>query len=191
MGTSFIAICLTFFIKSHDNNRCTKRRKSTGFFEEIDLVDGNSDDKNENEKPRNNKFMYEEEWGELYNGKISGRIFMFDRINEKFSSVENIPENVSCAEVNFAPNDEGLIFIAYDIDNPRRLGLKYCYNRNCALYFIPSSKNTSSCSNKFEKLTPQDKLIRSIRISQDGKYVVFLSAKPSMNHFTCSSLEIF
>ena len=60
--------------------------------------------------------------------------------------VEGIPDNLSVGQVVWAPhvstNDsQYLVFVGWSVDsgdshNPRKLGMKYCYNRPCALYAV-------------------------------------------------------
>jgi len=57
--------------------------------------------------------------------------------------VKGIPRSLSVGQVIWAPSSScGLVFVAWSSDNgfqetPRKLGIKYCYNRPCALYAAP------------------------------------------------------
>lgn len=59
--------------------------------------------------------------------------------------VEGIGKSLSVGQVVWAPSREGLeqylVFVGWPSDN-RKLGIKYCYNRPCALYAVkaPFSK---------------------------------------------------
>lgn len=57
-------------------------------------------------------------------------------------SVKGIPRSLSVGQVIWAPSSCSLVFVAWSSDNgfqeaPRKLGIKYCYNRPCALYAAP------------------------------------------------------
>jgi acylaminoacyl-peptidase len=58
-------------------------------------------------------------------------------------SVKGIPRLLSVGQVIWAPTfSYSLVFVAWSSDNgfqemPRKLGIKYCYNRPCALYAAP------------------------------------------------------
>lgn len=57
--------------------------------------------------------------------------------------VKQIPRSLSVGQVIWAPSSSySLVFVAWSSDNgfqetPRKLGIKYCYNRPCALYAAP------------------------------------------------------
>lgn len=57
--------------------------------------------------------------------------------------VKQIPRSLSVGQVIWAPSSSNsLVFVAWSSDNgfqetPRKLGIKYCYNRPCALYAAP------------------------------------------------------
>lgn len=63
-------------------------------------------------------------------------------------AVEGISRTLSVGQVVWAPHPptgslEYLIFVGWSSENgfqqtPRKLGIKYCYNRPCSLYAIPS-----------------------------------------------------
>lgn len=60
--------------------------------------------------------------------------------------VEGIGKSLSVGQVVWAPSTEGLqqylVFVGWPSDT-RKLGIKYCYNRPCALYAVraPFSKS--------------------------------------------------
>lgn len=60
-------------------------------------------------------------------------------------AVKGIPCSLSVGQVVWAPPSKGsdslLVFVGWSAENglqnsPRKLGIKYCYNRPCALYAI-------------------------------------------------------
>ncbi len=58
-------------------------------------------------------------------------------------AVKGIPRTLSVGQVIWAPSSShSLVFVAWSSDNgyqktPRKLGIKYCFNRPCALYAVP------------------------------------------------------
>ena len=54
-------------------------------------------------------------------------------------AVEGISKSLSVGQVIWAPLAEGLsqylVFVGWTSE-PRKLGIKYCYNRSCALYAV-------------------------------------------------------
>ena len=57
----------------------------------------------------------------------------------KVQAVKGIAKSLSVGQVVWAPpvdgTDQYLIFVGWSAD-PRKLGIKYCYNRPCALYAV-------------------------------------------------------
>ncbi|MBA0651675.1 hypothetical protein Goklo_018981, partial [Gossypium klotzschianum] len=124
---------------------------------------------------------WEEEWGECYAGKRQPALFSFCAVEEpslnfppyhsgKVHAVKGIAESLSVGQVVWAPPvesiDQYLVFVGWSAD-PRKLGIKYCYNRPCALYAVkvPLYKSEAAESD----------------LNPDGKFIVFLSAKASVD----------
>lgn len=67
------------------------------------------------------------------------------------SAVEGIEKSLSVGQVVWAPLAEGLsqylVFVGWSSEK-RKLGIKYCYNRPCALYAI----RAPFCESKANKL---------------------------------------
>ncbi|KAK4489302.1 hypothetical protein RD792_005106 [Penstemon davidsonii] len=166
---------------------------------------------------------WEEDWGESYAGKrqpalfvididrfeylhmfhaLRFNYFMYQVLKQTFCSGEVCPVAVgralSVGQVEWAPS-KYLVFVGWPSN--RKLGIKYCYNRPCALYAVkaPSFKSEVSRTrgNSAEDLAIFN-LTRSIssaffpRFSPDGKFLVFLSAKSSVDsgaHMATDSLH--
>ncbi|KAK8556006.1 hypothetical protein V6N13_070077 [Hibiscus sabdariffa] len=111
----------------------------------------------------------------------------------KVHAVRGIEKSLSVGQVVWAPPVEGidqcLVFVGWSAD-PRKLGIKYCQNRPCALYAVKvplyKSEAPKSDLKSLEELTAVN-LTQSIssafvpRFSPDGKLLVFLSAKASVD----------
>ncbi|GMF33067.1 unnamed protein product [Phytophthora lilii] len=141
------------------------------------------------------KFEYEEDWGEQYEGKKTASIFLATLATGKIEEVKGVPANLTCADVAFVPGDKGLVFAATETNNPKRLGIIYCYNRPIALYHVVVNKEDQS-TNVVKKLEliPQDEeskeigTMRNPRFSPDGKQLAFLATRDIATHGTCSFL---
>ncbi|XVE65924.1 hypothetical protein DITRI_Ditri08aG0038700 [Diplodiscus trichospermus] len=136
---------------------------------------------------------WEEEWGECYAGKRQPAPFVIHLNSGEVHAVKGIAKSLSVGQVIWAPSVEGtdqyLIFVGWSAD-PRKLGIKYCKNRPCALYAVKVPLYKSGAARfdlkSMEKSTLVN-LTQSIssaffpRFSPDGKFLVFLSAKASVD----------
>ncbi|KAM5552920.1 hypothetical protein ABKV19_025249 [Rosa sericea] len=118
--------------------------------------------------------VHEFDWGETYAGKRQPALF---------------------GQVVWAPPISGshqyLVFVGWSADT-RKLGIKYCYNRPCALYAVKAPLHESEADGTEIKDSSTDgcpvvNLTQSIssaffpRFSPDGKLLLFLSAKSSVD----------
>ncbi|KAK3190182.1 hypothetical protein Dsin_029743 [Dipteronia sinensis] len=138
---------------------------------------------------------WEEDWGETYAGKRQPALFVININSGEVEAVKGISKSLSVGQVVWAPSAEGLyqylVFVGWS-SNTRKLGIKYCYNRTCALYAARILLHKSEANelelkdNSFEDF-PVVNLTQSIssaffpRFSPDGKFLVFLSAKCSVD----------
>ncbi|XP_031255975.1 acylamino-acid-releasing enzyme 1-like [Pistacia vera] len=127
---------------------------------------------------------WEEDWGETYAGKRQPSLFLINFDSGEVQAVKGIPKSLSVGQVVWAPSTEGLsqllVFVGWPSDS-RKLGIKYCYNRACALYAsvinFTNQKADSSC-----KDFPVVNLTQTIssaffpRFSPMERSLVFLSA---------------
>ncbi|XVF38328.1 hypothetical protein REPUB_Repub20aG0092000 [Reevesia pubescens] len=136
---------------------------------------------------------WEEEWGECYAGKRQPALFVINLNSGKVHAVKGIAKSLSIGQVVWAPPVEGtdqyLVFVGWSADQ-RKLGIKYCYNRPCALYAVKvplyKSEAAESDLKSMEELTLVNLTQRISsaffpRFSPDGKFLVFLSAKASVD----------
>ncbi|EPS67862.1 hypothetical protein M569_06906, partial [Genlisea aurea] len=139
---------------------------------------------------------WEEDWGETYSGKRQPSLFVIDICSGKVSAVEGITKDLSVGQVVWAPSVEGkqqhLVFVGWP-SGARKLGIKYCYNRHCALYSveIPSFATNETVAEKVElkNLTQSISSAMFPRFSPDGKSLIFLSAKCSVDSGAHSATE--
>ncbi|KAI3469676.1 hypothetical protein Pfo_026339 [Paulownia fortunei] len=134
---------------------------------------------------------WEEDWGETYVGKRQPALFVIDIYSGEVRAVTGVGRELSVGQVVWAPSIEGqqyLVFVGWPSDT-RKLGIKYCYNRPCALYAVkaPLFKSEASVTSN----AAEDSLIINLtqnissaffpHFSPDGKFLVFLSAKSSFD----------
>ncbi|KAF2313927.1 hypothetical protein GH714_020650 [Hevea brasiliensis] len=149
---------------------------------------------------------WEEDWGETYAGKRQPALFVINTSSGEVQPVKGIAKSLSVGQVVWAPSTGGsnqyLVFVGWSSD-PRKLGIKYCSNRPCALYAVQAPFYKSE-ANYFEfkgspiEGSPVLKLTQSINsaffplFSPDGRFLVFLSAKSSVDsgaHSATNSLH--
>uniref|UniRef100_A0A452ZGS2 acylaminoacyl-peptidase n=2 Tax=Aegilops tauschii subsp. strangulata TaxID=200361 RepID=A0A452ZGS2_AEGTS len=139
----------------------------------------------------------EDSWGETYSNKRIPALFVANISSGEVRALKGIPRSLSAGQVIWAPSSSySLVFVAWSDDNgfqetPRKLGIKYCYNRPCALYaaadpFKEEADKPSTDSNKGDtaalvKLTADLSSAFFPRFSPDGKYLVFISAKSAVD----------
>ncbi|KAL0388499.1 UNVERIFIED_CONTAM: Acylamino-acid-releasing enzyme [Sesamum radiatum] len=143
---------------------------------------------------------WEEDWGETYAGKRQPALFVIDISSGEVLAVPGVGRKLSVGQVVWAPSIEGqqyLVFVGWPSDT-RKLGIKYCYNRPCALYAVkaPLFKSEASLTKSNEA---EDSLIIKLTqsissaffpcFSPDGKFLVFLSAKSSVDSGAHSATE--
>ncbi|KAA8527690.1 hypothetical protein F0562_035441 [Nyssa sinensis] len=138
---------------------------------------------------------WEEDWGETYAGKRQPALFVINTNSGEVRAVEGIEKSLSVGQVVWAPSSKGLhqylVFVGWS-SGMRKLGIKYCYNRPCALYAVRApfheseAKESQPKGNETEDVSMFN-LTQSIssaffpRFSPDGKFLVFVSAKSSVD----------
>ncbi|XP_042386087.1 acylamino-acid-releasing enzyme 1-like isoform X1 [Zingiber officinale] len=154
---------------------------------------------------------WEEGWGETYSNKRNPSLFVVSINSGEVRSVKGIPRSLSVGQVVWAPStskaNNSLVFVGWSIENgpqktPRKLGIKYCYNRPCALYGIgdpfqdqsssESSNGNEDVVNSAINLTQDLGSAFCPRFSPNGKYLVFVSARNAVEsgaHIATDSLH--
>ncbi|XP_004498001.1 acylamino-acid-releasing enzyme isoform X2 [Cicer arietinum] len=146
---------------------------------------------------------WEEDWGETYAGKRQPALFVINITSGEVQAVKGIDKSLSVGQVVWAPSNEDssqyLVFVGWSFET-RKLGIKYCYNRPCAVYAVKALHNSKT--NETEIHSTEDaqalnltQIISSAffpRFSPDGKFLVFLSARSSVDsgaHSATNSLH--
>ncbi|XP_054820700.1 acylamino-acid-releasing enzyme-like [Prosopis cineraria] len=149
---------------------------------------------------------WENDWGETYAGKRQPALFVININSGEVQAVKGIDKSLSVGQVVWAPSTQGseqyLVFVGWS-SMTRKLGMKYCSNRPCALYaikapyydpktFEPESLNSTAGETRALNLTQSISSALFPRFSPDGKFLVFLSASSSVDsgvHLATNSLH--
>eukprot|EP00258_Populus_trichocarpa_P007689 XP_002312565.3 acylamino-acid-releasing enzyme [Populus trichocarpa] len=138
---------------------------------------------------------WEEDWGETYAGKRQPALFWIDINSGQVQPVKGISKSLSVGQVVWAPSTQGLhqylVFVGWS-SNPRKLGIKYCYNRPCALYAARAPVYASEANDLELKESPnEDSPVLNLTqsrssaffpsFSPDGRFLVFLSGRSSVD----------
>ncbi|GAB2217649.1 hypothetical protein Drorol1_Dr00000852 [Drosera rotundifolia] len=136
-----------------------------------------------------------EGWGETYANKRWPNLFVINVHSGEVRTSKSISSSLTIGQVVWAPATEvsrqHLVFVGWSSPT-RKLGIKYCYNRSCALYAVPNpfcevqDGESTKRSNELEdsylvNLTEATSSACFPRFSPDGKILVFLSTKSSVD----------
>nr|DAD19714.1 TPA_asm: hypothetical protein HUJ06_021177 [Nelumbo nucifera] len=143
---------------------------------------------------------WEETWGETYSGKRQPALFVIDIYSGDVRAVEGIEKSLSVGQVVWAPSTQGshqyLVFVGWSSETgpqkvARKLGIKYCYNRPCALYTIRAPVHEPEAELSLKNNAAEDFALVNLTqgissaffpvFSLDGKFLVFLSAKSAVD----------
>ncbi|CAI0465643.1 unnamed protein product [Linum tenue] len=132
---------------------------------------------------------WEEEWGETYAGKRRPVVFVIDTSSGEVQLVKGIAKHLSAGQVVWAPSMESspqyLVFVGWSSERGK-LGIKYCYNRPCALYAARAPFFGSDAKSEQKEIPAVDSNVINVTeglgsaffplFSPDGRVLVFLSA---------------
>ncbi|XP_057428993.1 acylamino-acid-releasing enzyme isoform X2 [Lotus japonicus] len=146
---------------------------------------------------------WEEGWGETYAGKRQPALFVMNITSGEVQAVKGIDKSLSVGQVVWAPSNEGsaqyLVFVGWSFET-RKLGIKYCYNRPCAVYAVKAPHKSKANETEIQSVEDVQafNLTRTIssaffpRFSPDGKFLIFLSARSCVDsgaHSATNSLH--
>ncbi|KAK3929233.1 Acylamino-acid-releasing enzyme [Frankliniella fusca] len=121
------------------------------------------------------EYTYREEWGELFVGKHQSVVVICELDSQRLTLLEAIPSDYSPGQVVWTPDGKGIVGVAWK-NEPRRLGLVYCTNRESVIFFV------SLENGEFSVLSSKGQAVRSPRFSPDGKNLVWLERKAGGPH---------
>ncbi|GAB4843293.1 hypothetical protein Ancab_013258 [Ancistrocladus abbreviatus] len=147
-----------------------------------------------------------EGWGETYANKRRPALFVINVNSGEVRCVEGITRSLSVGQVAWAPatrvSPQHLVFVGWP-SSTRKFGIKYCHSRPCALYAVlsPFSQSEANQSER-RSIGHEDSTLVNLtqgissaffpRFSPDGKFLVFLSARSSVDsgaHLATNSLH--
>ena len=147
--------------------------------ESKDSKDGDSD----KAPQKGEEYTFRAEWGELLVGKHQPVVMVCDLKTELLTQLEAIPSSYSPAQVIWTPDGNGIVGVAWK-NEPRRLGLVYCTNRESVIFHL------SLHDNQFSILSEEGQAVRSPRFSPDGKFLVWLQRKATGPHHSGHQLML-
>lgn len=147
---------------------------------------------------------WQEDWGESYTGKRRPILFVADLQNGNVQKVEGLPDDLNAGQVVWAPpplqgRHQLLVFVGWrsaseNFQTYKKLGMKYCFNRPCALYSIeaPQLVRLPDSLPCLQNLTRCVTSAFMPRFSPDGELLIFLSSQEAVRsgaHNSTNSLH--
>ncbi|XP_041129402.1 acylamino-acid-releasing enzyme-like [Polyodon spathula] len=136
------------------------------------------------EMQKGDKPEYSEDWGEGLSSKRVPVLCVADTEKSSISVLQGVPGHVSPGQPFWAPGDSGVGFVGW-WHEPFRLGLKFCYNRRSALFYVDLQKS------KCELLSSDACSVSSPRLSPDQRYIVYLEQDVFGPHSQCQRLLLY
>ncbi|KAL4227008.1 hypothetical protein ACF0H5_014984 [Mactra antiquata] len=144
-----------------------------------------SDDKDSPDKTApGEEYVVREDWGEGFVGKHISVLCILTISTGDINVIEEIPDNVSVGQVQWMPDDSGVIFTGWQHE-PYRLGIIYCPMRKSTLFHLDF--NSGVC----ESLSSLSKASNSAKISPDGNKFVYLQTECGGPHMQCAELLMY
>ncbi|CAG0879625.1 unnamed protein product [Darwinula stevensoni] len=124
---------------------------------------------------------WRESWGELLTKTSATVVSVIDTDTDEVLILDWIPESDSPSQIAWAPDDSGIIGVAYK-KHPFRLGVVYCTNRASQIFF-------ASLSDKgYRYLSHENRSVREPRFSPSGDKLIFLECEVGGPHAQTSTL---
>ncbi|KDR18399.1 acylamino-acid-releasing enzyme-like isoform X2 [Zootermopsis nevadensis] len=116
------------------------------------------------------EYVFRQDWGEQLVGKHEPVVVVCDTESETVFVPVGIPAHLSPGQVTWTPDGKGIVGVAWE-NEPRRLGLIYCTNRQSYIFHL-------TADGVFNILSSEGQAVRSPRFSSNGEYLVWLQ-RPS------------
>jgi acylaminoacyl-peptidase len=164
------------------------------------------EDENKSNQPPGSRFEYKEDWGEKYESVCTLCICVVDTTSGTVRMIPNIDTSLyTVGQPSFVPSSSStsirLTYTAWNI-NPRKLGMIYCYQRQCSIFItdistlftndITFNEENDSITAEFplvthQILTSSFRLARSSRFNSKGDKMAFLGNKLGFSSHNGSS----
>ncbi|XP_072026016.1 acylamino-acid-releasing enzyme-like isoform X1 [Amphiura filiformis] len=154
-----------------------KQPKKVSYFDPKKTKDGD-------EVVKGTEHEFLEDWGETLVSRHHPVICIMDLTTETVKIVEGIDEDMSPGQVEFAPGDDGVVFICVS-NEPYRVGVRGMFNMRSAVYYADLKTNNISL------LSASDRHVRSVRFSPDRSKFVYLCNDAGGPHWHCSQLMMY
>ncbi|XP_045497001.1 acylamino-acid-releasing enzyme-like isoform X1 [Colias croceus] len=82
------------------------------------------------------EYIYKPDWGEQLVGKKQSVIVKCDLENEAITVLQGVPDDLCPGQVRFSPDGKGIVGVAWKTQDPSRLGLIYCTNRESQIFWL-------------------------------------------------------
>lgn len=122
------------------------------------------------------EYTYRDEWGETLVGKHQPVVVVCDLNSELLTVLDAIPSEYSPGQVIWTPDGKGIVGVGWK-NEPRRLGLVYCTNRESVIFHLSLENGEFSILSQ-----SNSQAVRSPRFSPDGQYLVWLQGEAGGPH---------
>lgn len=156
---------------------------------EADLLDPGMDDDDDVQHEGYYNYADREDYGEGLTDRKRPVLFICHWAERRVETVAGVPGYIAVSFATYTPDWDGVVFTGYDLRGERRLGLKYCMQRPCALYYL--SLRAAETERRLVRLTSDaDHNARTPVFSPDGRYLVFISTGKVGHHNGCHKVMI-
>lgn len=132
---------------------------------------------------RGEEYLYRPDWGEQLVGKHQPVVSVCDIKTDGIRILDGIPSHFSPGQVVWTPDGEGVIGVVWK-NEPRRLGLIYCTNRDSYIFHL-------TMDGVFSLLSEDGQAVRSPRFSADGRNLIWLQRPAGGPHHAAHKLVCF
>eukprot|EP00698_Gefionella_okellyi_P002962 TRINITY_DN12801_c0_g1_i1.p1 TRINITY_DN12801_c0_g1~~TRINITY_DN12801_c0_g1_i1.p1 ORF type:complete len:714 (+),score=180.38 TRINITY_DN12801_c0_g1_i1:51-2144(+) len=127
-------------------------------------------------------YEFVDDWGEAYIGRVRPAIVLCSFVKRTITVLSDVPEDISPGQVQFVSQDS-MVFVGWKTQ-PFKIGVKYCYNRECGLYEI----KTTGADLKLISAA-DDSAVRCPRVL--GDRVIYLATPRVHTHNTTNRMRSY
>ncbi|KAI4497982.1 hypothetical protein M0802_006806 [Mischocyttarus mexicanus] len=156
-----------------------KLPKSEPFYKQKPLDKKNKEKQDKEEITPGNEYNYKPDWGEQLVGKHYPVAAILDINTDLITILSEIPEQYSPGQLLWMEDSESIVGVVW-IHEPRHLGLVACTNRKSWIFSLNKGE--------FRVLSKDGCAVRSLKISPNRKYLVWLERSASGPHHNAHRL---